>query len=184
MKNKFNNWLIKTKKVFLLVIVFLVSVNISSGQETTSISKWRLGTSLSGGYTFAQNNFNDYVNCNWELDLYHGKLQTSFYSQAGWNEIDNMFDFGLRAGYNVVDGKLLQVTPVVGFGFMNFSHHLDLRNIPTPSVGANFDFKIWTNKRTKRNDVWKIRLQYNCSLPLTNERFVGIHSIAIGIAID
>ena len=184
MENKFNNWQVKTKRMFLLAMVLFISVNFCLGQETASISKWRFGTSVSGGYTFASNNFNDYVSCNWELDLYHGKLQTSFYSRAGWNEIDNMFDFGLRAGYNVVDGKLLQVTPVVGFGFMNFSHHLDLRNIPTPSVGANFDFEMWTNKKTKRNDVWKIRLQYNCSLPLTNEKLVGIHSIAIGIAID
>lgn len=176
MENKFNNWQVKTKRMFLLAMVLFISVNFCLGQEIASISKWRFGTSVSGGYTFASNNFNDYVSCNWELDLYHGKLQTSFYSRAGWNETDNMFDFGLRAGYNVVDGKLLQVAPMIGFGALDSN--------PTLSVGANFDFKIWTNKKTKRNDVWKIRLQYNCSLPLTNEKLVGIHSIAIGIAID
>jgi len=70
----------------------------------------------------------------------------------------------------------LQVTPMIGFGAMDSK--------PTPSFGANLDFKLWTNKKTKRNDIWMIRLQYNCSLPLTNEKVVGIHSIAIGVAVN
>ena len=173
MSNKFKNMV--KNKFLMLAMSFLLTANFCLAQETASISKWRFGTSVSGGYTFAHNNSNDYVNCNWELDLYHDKLQTSFYSRAGWNETDNMFDFGLKAGYSVVDGNVLQVTPMIGFGTMDSK--------PTPSFGANLDFKLWTNKKTKRNDVWMIRLQYNCSLPLTNEKVVGIHSIAIGVAV-
>lgn len=175
MENNFNNWQVKTKRMFLLAMLLFVSLNHSLGQETTSISKWRFGTSQSGGYTFAQNNFNDYVNWNWELDLYHDKLQASFYSRAGWNETDNMFDFGLKAGYSVVDRNVLQVTPMIGFGVMSSK--------PTPSFGANLDFKLWTNKKSKRNDIWMIRLQYNCLLPFTNGNVVGIHSVAVGIAV-
>ena len=182
MSNKFKNMV--KNKFFMLAMSFLLTANLCLAQETASISKWRFGTSVSGGYTFAHNNSNDYVNCNWELDLYRDKLQTSFYSRAGWNETDNMFDFGLKAGYSIVDGNVLQVTPMIGFGLMSSNYNSNMKNIITPSVGANLDFKLWTNKKSKRNDIWMIRLQYNCSLPLTNEKVVGIHNISIGVAVN
>lgn len=171
----------------LLTIYLFVSVNICFGQEVLSLSKWRFGTALSGGYSFANkdltNDLNNYASCIWEIDLYYNRIQTSFYSQANWSQKNNLFDFGLRAGYNIVDGNVVQFTPLIGLGVMSFSHDSNLKNILTPSVGANFDFKLWTNKKSKRNDIWMIRLRYNCSMPSVNDNVVGIHSISIGIAV-
>lgn len=74
----------------LLTIYLFVSVNICFGQEVLSLSKWRFGTALSGGYSFANkdltNDLNNYASCIWEIDLYYNRIQTSFYSQANWSQ--------------------------------------------------------------------------------------------------
>ena len=186
MSNKFKNMV--KNKFFMLAMSFLLTANLCLAQETTSISKWRFGTAVSGVYTFFHHDFtNDiknYAGCIWELDFCYNRIQTSFYSQAGWNQKNNLSDFGLRAGYNVVDGKVLQVTPVIGFGVMSSNYNSNMKNVITPSVGANLDFKLWTNKKSKRNDIWMIRLRYNCSMSSINEKIVGIHNISIGVAVN
>lgn len=177
----------KTNKVFLLVIGLFVSVNHSFGQEESLSQKWRFGTAVSGGCIITDidfaNDINNYANCIWELNLDYNRIQTSFYSQAGWNSKDNLFDYGLRAGYNIVDGNLLQVTPLVGLGIMNFYHDSSCKNIITPSVGANLDFKLWNNNKTKKNDIWMIRIRYNCLMPSIDRNIITIHSVTIGVAV-
>ncbi len=172
-------------KLFLLAAVLFASASLCFGQE--SQSKWSFGTAISGGYSYNSgdfaNDFNDYGSLLWSIDLGYNRIQASLYASKGWGSENDMFDYGLRAGYNVVDGKILGVTPFLGFGIMYFSHDSDFKNLPAPSAGANFDFKFYSNNKSKHKDTWMMRLQYNCSLPFKDGNVGYVHSIMIGIAV-
>lgn len=168
--------------------------NICLGQESSS--KWRFGTAISGGYIYNSGDFakdlnkdnkdiNNHGTCTWSVDVDYNRIQTSFYSQAGWGKSGGSInDFGLRAGYSVIDGNILQAAPLLGLGVMCLSNDLeDLKNLPAPSIGAVFNFKFYNNDKSKRNDIWMIRLHYNCSLPLYNGNIDTVHSIMLGIAV-
>lgn len=66
---------------------------------------------------------------------------------------------------------------------MNFCHDSSWNNIISPSVGVNLDFKLWGNTKTKLNDIWMIRLQYNCMIPSIDGNISSVHSVAIGVAV-
>lgn len=177
------------KNSFLAVLICFSTL----GFGQTNDSKWHFGSTVSGGYAICSdglaNDYNNFGTCAWGLDFYYHRLQVSPYCLAGWSTLKsdgsktNLFDFGLCAGYKVVDRKILQVTPLLGVGVLSFGHSPDLKNIPTPSAGVSFDFKLWNNEKSKRKDVWMLRLRYDCSLPLNNGYIGAIHSLTLGVAV-
>lgn len=178
----------KKYKSFLLAVLLISSTNIFFGQESSSQSRWRLGTAILGGYTYNSDDFakdfNDYGSCLWSVDVLYNRIQASLYASKGWGSDNDMFDYGLRAGYNVIDGNVWGITPFLGFGIMYFGHDSSLENLPAPSAGTNLDFKFYKNKKSKHNDIWMIRLQYNCSLPCKDETVGYVHSIMLGVAVS
>lgn len=185
MSNNYNY--MKKYNIFLLAVALFASSNLCFGQESTLNSKWSFGTTILGGYTYNSpdfaNDFNNYGSCFWSVDLGYNRIHASLYAQKGWNSKNDMFDYGLRAGYSVIDRKSWGIGPFLGFGIMYFSHDSGFKNLPAPSVGANFDFKLYNNKKSKHNDIWMIRLQYNCSLPFKDSNIGYVHSIMLGVAV-
>ena len=178
------------KKINLLLLVFVMQLtyaNLCIGQESPSHSKWSFGTSISGGNSISNelstNNINSYGICIWGIDLYHNRIQTSLYSQGGWNSKNTMFNYGILTGYNLTDKSILQITPLLGFGIMNHSNDYNLKSTPISSIGVNVDLEFLNNKKSKRNDIWMIRLHYNYSLPLKDCNIVNIHNITIGMVV-
>ena len=173
--------------ILFLIAVMLISPNLCLGQELSSQSKWYFGTAISGGYTnnsgdFARD-FDNYGSCLWSVDFGYNRILASLYASKGWNSKNDMFDYGLRAGYSIIDRKTWGITPFLGFGIMYFSHDTNFNNIPAPSAGTNFDFKFYKNNKSKHNDIWMIRLQYNCSLPFQDGNVSYVHSIMLVVAV-
>lgn len=181
--------MLRHKYLILTVLIGLTSFCFGQSND----SKWRFGSTISGGYAFYSgniaNDFNSFGSCTWDLDFYYGRIHFSPYCQAGWGTLKiegskyNLFDFGLRAGYNIFDGEVVQVTPLLGIGILSYGRDSGPKNIATPSVGANLDFRLWENEKSRRKDIWMIRLRYACLFPLNNGCIGTIHNITLGFAV-